>query len=313
MREGSANGFGSAWASPEGTVPSSDSPAQNTLEQHVTLAERVVTIRGCCVFMFGLFSLAGYFFEILICDIIYYHWRSIKRDQNSLRLCFIFLKFFIFFLSHSCSMWKFLAQGSNPHHSSDPGHCSENARPLSHWAKGNSLSWVLRRAFQCSTNQMPVDSGQCGKSIKYLGGLTVHFEQRSIIIRLQMSRARNAAKVGFKNHSGLARVSWWDWDATLHPETVSNDEPQEGGKGSMALPCAMGLPHQDQHFELLLGVAVQHAVVASASETQSPLPGAQSTQWAWCMSGLMMGPGSKGGSLGSTGSIHSFFFFFFSF
>ena len=27
-------------------------------------------------------------------------------------------------------MWKFLAQGSNPHHSSDPGHCSENAGSL---------------------------------------------------------------------------------------------------------------------------------------------------------------------------------------
>ena len=39
-----------------------------------------------------------------------------------------FKKNFIF--GCACSMWKFPDQGSNLHHSSDPSHCSDNARSL---------------------------------------------------------------------------------------------------------------------------------------------------------------------------------------
>ena len=33
-----------------------------------------------------------------------------------------------------CSMWKFPSRGSNPHHSSDPNHCSNNGATLTHCA-----------------------------------------------------------------------------------------------------------------------------------------------------------------------------------
>ena len=42
---------------------------------------------------------------------------------------FLLLLFF-FLLGHTHSMWKFLGQGSNPHHSSDQSHSSDNARSL---------------------------------------------------------------------------------------------------------------------------------------------------------------------------------------
>ena len=48
--------------------------------------------------------------------------------------CFFILSdnlfFFFFFFGHICGMWKFPGQGSNPCHSSNPSHCSENARSL---------------------------------------------------------------------------------------------------------------------------------------------------------------------------------------
>ena len=38
------------------------------------------------------------------------------------------------FFGHACSVWKFLGQGSNPCHSSDPGCCSvDDTRSLTHW------------------------------------------------------------------------------------------------------------------------------------------------------------------------------------
>ena len=46
----------------------------------------------------------------------------------SLSLFFFFV--FVFF-GHVCGMWKFLGQGSNPHHSSDPSDCRDNAGPIS--------------------------------------------------------------------------------------------------------------------------------------------------------------------------------------
>lgn len=41
---------------------------------------------------------------------------------------------FFFFLPHTCSMWKFLGQGANPRHSSDPTQCSDNVGPLTYSA-----------------------------------------------------------------------------------------------------------------------------------------------------------------------------------
>ena len=36
----------------------------------------------------------------------------------------------IYFFGHGCSTWKFLGQGSNAHHSSGPGPCSDRAGSL---------------------------------------------------------------------------------------------------------------------------------------------------------------------------------------
>ena len=47
---------------------------------------------------------------------------------------FFFFFLFSFFLFCTCGVWKFLGQGLNLHHSSDPGHCSDN-RFLTHWAR----------------------------------------------------------------------------------------------------------------------------------------------------------------------------------
>ena len=38
--------------------------------------------------------------------------------------------FFFFFFGHVCSTWKFQGQGSNPCHSSDPNHSSDNTEYL---------------------------------------------------------------------------------------------------------------------------------------------------------------------------------------
>ena len=42
--------------------------------------------------------------------------------------------FFFVFLGHTCRMQKFLGQGLNLHHSSDPSHSSDIARSLTYWA-----------------------------------------------------------------------------------------------------------------------------------------------------------------------------------
>ena len=39
-----------------------------------------------------------------------------------------------FFFGPACNMWKFLGQGSNACHSSDPSHCRDNTRSLTCWA-----------------------------------------------------------------------------------------------------------------------------------------------------------------------------------
>ena len=45
-----------------------------------------------------------------------------------------FLFFFFFFSRHTCSMQKFPGQGSNPSHSCNQSHSSDNARSLNCWA-----------------------------------------------------------------------------------------------------------------------------------------------------------------------------------
>ena len=46
---------------------------------------------------------------------------------------------FSFFLCQAHSMWKFLGQRQNLSHSSDPSHCSDNTRSLTHCAKRDLL------------------------------------------------------------------------------------------------------------------------------------------------------------------------------
>ena len=47
-------------------------------------------------------------------------WKAIFLEITFLFVCF----------GWACGMQKFLGQGSNQHHSSDPGHCSDNAKSL---------------------------------------------------------------------------------------------------------------------------------------------------------------------------------------
>ena len=56
--------------------------------------------------------------------------------------------YFSFFISygHVYSMWQFLGQGLNLHHSSDLSHCSDNAGSLACCAQENScpfFNWVV--------------------------------------------------------------------------------------------------------------------------------------------------------------------------
>ena len=43
-------------------------------------------------------------------------------------------------------MWKFPGQGLNPCHSSDPGHCSDNAGTLTHWATKEFLNTYFKNS-----------------------------------------------------------------------------------------------------------------------------------------------------------------------
>ena len=51
--------------------------------------------------------------------------------------CLTFLPFFFFFFGCAHRMWKFLGQGSNPHHSSDQSYCSDCAGSLTCCTQGN--------------------------------------------------------------------------------------------------------------------------------------------------------------------------------
>ena len=43
------------------------------------------------------------------------------------------------FLGCAHGMWKFLGQGENPYHSSDPSHCNDNASSLTSYTTRNSI------------------------------------------------------------------------------------------------------------------------------------------------------------------------------
>ena len=56
---------------------------------------------------------------------------------NTVRLSF----FFFLFFGHVHGMWKFLGQGLNLYHSSNPRHSGDNTDSLSHWAIRELLIW----------------------------------------------------------------------------------------------------------------------------------------------------------------------------
>ena len=59
-----------------------------------------------------------------------------------------FLFLFLFF-GHTCSMWKFPSQRSNPHHSRDPSCCSDNAGSLTYCTTRELLAYsLLKRNFK---------------------------------------------------------------------------------------------------------------------------------------------------------------------
>ena len=63
---------------------------------------------------------------------------------------FFFVLFFFFFPCCPLSMWKFLAQGWNPHHSSNPSSCSDSAGSLTHCTTRDPLNQELLRSRLCS-------------------------------------------------------------------------------------------------------------------------------------------------------------------
>ena len=53
-----------------------------------------------------------------------------NKQQKKSRWDTFFSFFFLF--GHTCNIWTFQGQGSNPSHSRDLSYCSDNARPLTH-------------------------------------------------------------------------------------------------------------------------------------------------------------------------------------
>ena len=47
-----------------------------------------------------------------------------------MQVSLFYLPFFFLFFGHTCRMWKLPGQGSNPCHSSNPSHCSDNTGSL---------------------------------------------------------------------------------------------------------------------------------------------------------------------------------------
>ena len=67
--------------------------------------------------------------------------KNLSREVLSLPP--FFKKLFIFF-GCAYGMWKFQGQGMNPHHSSNPSHCSDKASSLTLCHKGTPLSPFYR-------------------------------------------------------------------------------------------------------------------------------------------------------------------------
>ena len=53
----------------------------------------------------------------------------------------------MYFGGHTCGMWKIPGQGSNPGHSSDLSHCTDNAGSLTHCATKELLMWYILKKF----------------------------------------------------------------------------------------------------------------------------------------------------------------------
>ena len=83
-----------------------------------------------------------------------------------------YLLTFVFFI-HTHGMWKFLGQGSNLHHSSDPSCSRNNARSLTHWAT-RELLWAFLISFLVYISRnWPVES-----TIKHIfKGFSYRFSQ----------------------------------------------------------------------------------------------------------------------------------------
>ena len=70
------------------------------------------------------------------CFQIFQYQDTLQHHQNAgfpIRGTLQFINVPFYFFDCTCSMWKIPGQGSIPHHSSDPSHCSDNARSLTHW------------------------------------------------------------------------------------------------------------------------------------------------------------------------------------
>ena len=64
-------------------------------------------------------------------------------DRKRWSQCYIisFVLVLFFFFCCTCGMWKFFGQESNLHCSSDPSHCSDNPRSLTHCTTREFLFW----------------------------------------------------------------------------------------------------------------------------------------------------------------------------
>ena len=78
---------------------------------------------------------------------IFYSWFGLSPT------CLFFF-FFFFFFGHTHSMWKFLGQGSNLHHSRDPSHCSNNTVSWTCWATENSPTDFLKAELDESESKL---------------------------------------------------------------------------------------------------------------------------------------------------------------
>ena len=69
----------------------------------------------------------------------------------------ILLYFYFFFFGPTYGNWKFGGQGLNPHPSSDPSHCSDNARSLAYCTtRGPRFFSILKHSFGCSAFSDPL-------------------------------------------------------------------------------------------------------------------------------------------------------------